>query len=406
MTEREFAAYVVARLRRAGYEALWAGGCVRDELLGLEPSDYDIATSAPPEQVCTLFRRTVEVGLSFGVVEVLGLERNKVQVATFRSDGAYSDGRRPDTVTFSNAEEDAKRRDFTVNGMFFDPERGEVIDYVGGRADLQARVLRAIGDPFARFAEDKLRMLRAVRFAARFDLSIDPATAAAIRAMADQLPVVSPERIAEELRKILVHPNRRKALTDAFDLGLMRPMLPELTRGQFESHLSDAADAALNASADTDFSLAFALLFQHLQPTGPTKRGAAPLGDLCRRLKFSNDERARIEWLVKHRDALQDAPTAPFSTYQPILIHPGIRQLLAMANARPIDQAGRLFAEALLAAKSMEELDPPPLVTGDDLIALGIAAGPRFKELLQEIRNRQLDGEIREREEALRIAAP
>src|SRR5436190_12756698 len=187
MTERDFAIDVVRHLREAGHQALWAGGCVRDELLGLVPKDYDVATDARPEEVRKLFRRTIAVGISFGVVEVLGPRDNpeplKVQVATFRSDVGYSDGRRPDQVVFSSDREDALRRDFTINGMFFDPIAGKLIDYVVGQEDLEARLLRAIGDPAVRFAEDKLRMLRAVRIATRFDLTLDPSTAAAIRAM-------------------------------------------------------------------------------------------------------------------------------------------------------------------------------------------------------------------------------
>src|SRR5262249_50574556 len=198
MTEREFAISVVRRLQEAGHQALWAGGCVRDELLGLAPKDYDVATDARPEEVRRLFKRTIAVGASFGVVEVLGQRPLKVQVATFRSDISYSDGRHPDAVVFSTARDDAVRRDFTINGMFFDPLGNQLIDYVGGQADLQAKVLRAIGDPATRIAEDKLRMLRAVRIAARFELTIDPATFAAIRTMADQITVVSAERIAEE----------------------------------------------------------------------------------------------------------------------------------------------------------------------------------------------------------------
>ena len=203
MSEREFAIDVVRRLRESGYEALWAGGCVRDELLGLSPADYDVATSARPQQVSAVFRKTVEVGASFGVVEVIGPRRldgsfPKVQVATFRSDGAYLDGRRPESVRFSSAEEDAQRRDFTINGMFFDPLDGRVIDHVGGQADLKAKVLRAIGDPRARFREDKLRLMRAVRMAARFDFPIEEQTAAAVREMAGEITVVSAERIADE----------------------------------------------------------------------------------------------------------------------------------------------------------------------------------------------------------------
>src|SRR5262245_30736477 len=233
MTDREFAIDVVRRLRQSGYEALWAGGCVRDELLGLTPADYDVATSARPEEVERTFARTVAVGASFGVVEVIGPRRPdqsfpKVQVATFRSDGAYIDGRRPESVVFSTAVEDAQRRDFTINGMFFDPLESKVIDYVGGQADLKAGVLRAIGDPRARFREDKLRLMRAVRMAARFDFPIESATAAAIREMAPELNVVSAERIADELRKMLVHRNRAWAMRQMDELGLLRQVLPEV----------------------------------------------------------------------------------------------------------------------------------------------------------------------------------
>src|SRR2546421_9642884 len=200
MTERDFAIEVVQRLRDAGYQALWAGGCVRDELLGLVPKDYDVATDARPEEVRRRFRRTLAVGMSFGVIEVLGPRTEAgplvVQVATFRSDVSYSDGRHPDAVVFSSAREDALRRDFTINGMFFDPLDNQLIDYVGGQDDLRAKVLRAIGDPTARFAEDKLRLLRAVRFATRFELTVEPATETAIRAMAPAITVVSAERIA------------------------------------------------------------------------------------------------------------------------------------------------------------------------------------------------------------------
>src|SRR5579883_612390 len=231
-SERDFAIEVVRRLREAGHEALWAGGCVRDELLRLIPKDYDIATSALPEQVQKLFRRTIALGMSFGVIEVLGPRSSegvlKIQVATFRSDVAYSDGRRPDAVVFASAREDALRRDFTINGMFFDPLENRLIDYVGGQDDLRARLLRAIGDPARRVEEEKLRMLRAVRLAARFDLEIEPATAASIRTLAPRITVVSAERIAEELRKLLVDPHRARGMRLFMDLGLAQPVLPEL----------------------------------------------------------------------------------------------------------------------------------------------------------------------------------
>src|SRR5262245_25661116 len=215
MTQRDFALQVVRQLQEAGHPALWAGGCVRDEVLGRTPKDYDIATSATPDQVRKLFRRTVAVGASFGVVEVLGPRGQgaplMVQVATFRTDVGYSDGRHPDEVVFASAREDAERRDFTINGMFFDPIKGEFLDFVSGRADLERKVLRAIGDPRVRFREDKLRLLRAVRMATRFDLAIDADTEAAVREMAAQITVVSAERIAEELRQMLVHPRRAQS---------------------------------------------------------------------------------------------------------------------------------------------------------------------------------------------------
>src|SRR6516162_8172013 len=231
-SERDFAIEVVRRLREAGHEALWAGGCVRDELLGHTPKDFDIATSAHPDAVRRLFRRTVAVGMSFGVIEVLGPRTPtgplKVEVATFRADVSYSDGRHPDAVVFSSAREDALRRDFTINGMFFDPIKEELHDFVGGQEDLRDRRLRAIGDPILRFTEDKLRLLRGVRVVTRFDLSIDPATETAIRSMAPQITVVSAERIAEELRGLLVLPRRAEGVNLLHALGLVEPLLPEL----------------------------------------------------------------------------------------------------------------------------------------------------------------------------------
>ncbi len=239
-SEREFAVEVVRTLRQAGHEALFAGGCVRDELLCKPPKDYDVATSARPGEVQALFPRTIGVGASFGVIEVLGPRPFRIQVATFRVDHYEADapgsaseewrqGRDPRSVTFCNAEEDAKRRDFTINGMFFDPIEGRVIDYVGGRADLDAHVLRAIGEPHERFTEDRLRMLRAVRMAARFELTIAPATATAIQQMAPQLGEgVSAERIADELRKMLVDRHRARAMRLFMDLGLAAVVMPEL----------------------------------------------------------------------------------------------------------------------------------------------------------------------------------
>ncbi len=269
MTEREFALSVVRRLQEAGYQALWAGGCVRDELLNRIPKDYDVATDARPEEVRRLFRKTVTVGMSFGVVEVLGPHQDgallKVQVATFRSDCQYSDGRHPDAVVFSSPREDALRRDFTINGMFFDPIRGELLDFVGGQEDLRSKVLRAIGDPLQRLEEDKLRLLRAVRIATRFDLQIEARTANAIRAMAPLVTVVSAERIAEELRQMLVHPSRIRAVELMDQLGLIQPILPELLA------LKDSPANYSSAPANGDLWDHTLRVLDHLgpQPTVP-----------------------------------------------------------------------------------------------------------------------------------------
>ncbi len=388
MTEREFAVDVVRRLQGAGHRALWAGGCVRDELLGLAPLDYDVASDATPAQVKALFRRCVEVGVAFGVIEVLGPRGDggewlKVQVATFRNDGHYSDGRRPDSVTFSSPEEDARRRDFTVNGIFFDPIANQVIDYVGGQEDLKAKVLRAIGDPVARFTEDKLRVLRAVRMAARFELAIDPATQEAARSMAPQISAVSAERIAEELRKIFAHRNRVRGAELLADFDLLKPVLPEVER----------VDSAILAAlpVDASFALAFAAF---LLPVG--KKAA---GNIGRRLKLSNDEKDRIEWLVANNAGLRNATKLRPSERHPLLTHSGIFELLALMGAQGFwDDLD--YCEGIVVDTPREVLDPPPLLTGDDLVALGWKPGPKFKIALDEVRRKQLDGELATRADA------
>lgn len=458
-SERDFAIDVVRRLREAGYEALWAGGCVRDELLGLAPQDYDVATSARPEQVRRLFRRTVAVGMSFGVIEVLGPRTPplsppklggdkggvlKIQVATFRSDVSYSDGRHPDSVVFSSARADALRRDFTINGMFFDPLENRLIDYVGGQADLRAHVLRAIGDSAQRFAEDKLRMLRAVRMATRFELDIEAATAEAIRAMAPQIGVVSAERIAEELRKLLVDPRRGRGMRLFLDLGLAQPILPELLpmRGlpqglprpdapalpppglpgpaaaggtlDLWEHVLRVLD---NLGPAPSFPLAMAALLHDIgkpRTVGRTPErytfyshehvGRRMAGDICQRLKLSGDEQKRIEWLVEKHQILSDARQMRPSKLKTLLIHPGIRELLELHRADAI-AAGRAtdhveYCEHLLRQWTKDDLDPPPLIAGDDLIQAGYKPGPIFKKLLDAVREAQLDGAIRTKEEA------
>ena len=444
--ERDFAVEVVRRLRGAGHQALWAGGCVRDELLGLAPKDYDVATSARPEEVCRLFRRTVAVGMSFGVIEVLGPRTDKgflrVQVATFRSDGAYSDGRHPDAVVFSSAEEDARRRDFTINGMFFDPLEGRLVDYVGGQEDLRAHVLRAIGDPRARFAEDRLRMLRAVRFAVRFDFALDPATAEAIREMAPQIVAVSAERVAEELRRLLVDPHRARGMRLFLDLGLAAVLLPELVpmkglpqgpprpdgpalpppgrpgsapEGDLWEHVLAVLDRLGLAPS---FPLALAALLHDVgkprtvgrTPDRYTFHGHEHVGrrmasEICLRLKLSNDERERVEWLVEKHQVLCEARQMRTSKLKVLLVHPGIEELFALhradalATGRPADHVDH--AEQLRRRwQEAGELDPEPLITGQDLIGMGLEPGPAFKRLLDAVREAQLEGAVRTAPEA------
>jgi poly(A) polymerase len=433
MTEREFATEVVARLQKVGHQALWAGGCVRDELLGLDPADYDVATDARPEQVQALFRRSIPVGAAFGVVEVLGPrdpEGNwlKVQVATFRTDVGYSDGRRPDAVVFSSPEEDAKRRDFTINGMFLDPVHKQVIDHVGGRADLEAKILRAIGDPVARFTEDKLRILRAVRMTARFELTIDPATFDAARRMADQIQVVKAERIAEELRKILTNRNRARGFRLLREFELVEPILPELVptfdlpqgppdapTGTLWDHTARVLEVLQGPLWPSPWAVSFPLAFAAVlhdvgkprvvgrTPDRYTFHGHEHVGrriaeEVAERLKLSNDDAGRIAWLVEKHQVLCDARQMRTSKLKALLIHPGIGDLLrlhradARASGRSDDHV--TYCEERLAEWTADDLNPAPLLTGHDLLRRGLPAGPVFKTLLDAVREAQLDGTI------------
>jgi poly(A) polymerase len=411
MTEpqRVFATEVVRRLRDAGYIALFAGGCVRDLLLNRPAKDYDVATTATPDQVRKLFgqRRTLAVGASFGVIIVLGPQPGvQVEVATFRREGDYSDGRRPDHVEFCSPEEDARRRDFTINGMFYDPLDSRVLDYVGGESDLAAGVLRAIGDPHDRMREDKLRMLRAVRFAATLDFQLDPTTAAAVREMADQLTVVSAERIAQELRRMLVDPHRRRAMELCAAVGLLPVIFPELAPKAADgiggtvqkTAVANRGFEMLPLLREPGFELALAAVLYEL-PAEPAVR------NICLRLKLSNDEKDRIVWLVAHQDDLQAAPQFDLAKLKRALSHPyHLDQLQLLRSRLLVDGADLhpvLFCEEFLAKTPAGEINPPPLITGDDLIRLGMPPGPEFKNLLDQIRDAQLNGEIETKDAAL-----
>ncbi len=413
MTERDFALQIIRRLREAGYEAYFAGGCVRDELLGQVPADYDVATAARPEQVTRLFRRTIQVGASFGVVEVLGPRQAdgsyvKTQVATFRSDGVYTDGRRPDQVTYASAEADAQRRDFTINGMFLDPLTDQVLDFVGGQADLKQGILRAIGEPEARIEEDKLRMLRAVRMAARFELAIDPKTWAAVQWHAAGILVVSAERIAEELRKMLVHSRRRRAVELLYTSGLLAHILPPLADQadrvptSFEATLSKLAQlegVTWPQPGPVTVPMALAALLGSLE-----QPQIEPLLD---HLRLANAEKDRTYWLLTEADRLLSAEQLPASQLYPLLVHPGIGELLALSRARAaIINLGYHefeYVEKLLRSKSRAELEPPPLLTGNDLLRHGLRPGPQFKHLLQRVREAQLDQQVQTPHQAMEL---
>ncbi|MCE5269295.1 MAG: CCA tRNA nucleotidyltransferase [Planctomycetaceae bacterium] len=399
--QRRFAADIVRRLRVAGFEAYWAGGCVRDQLLGRQPKDYDVATNATPEQIRGLFghRRTLAIGAAFGVISVRGPKpAGMVEVTTFRRDAAYSDGRHPDSVSFSTAAEDASRRDFTVNGLFYDPVENRVIDFVGGQADLAAKVLRAIGNARDRFAEDKLRMLRAVRFAATLDFAIDADARQAIADMAHEIHVVSPERIAVEMQRMLTDANRAVGVRLLVETSLAAEILPEIVPP--EQHATALFGRVLDALARLGEQCGFPLsLAALLSPYANPEQAAA----VCQRWRLSNQQRDRVCWLLEHRTALENVPDMRWSQVQPVLVADGIDDLLRLMEATSPATAGAVAHCRRLLNQPTETLDPPPLLTGDDLLAHGIPAGPAYKSFLQRVREAQLDGQVATKQESLAL---
>jgi tRNA nucleotidyltransferase/poly(A) polymerase len=372
--------------------------------LGRTPKDYDVATSARPEQVRELFghRRTLALGAAFGVIAVRGpQDAGQIEVATFRRDDAYSDGRRPDHVTFSSAAEDAARRDFTINGIFYDPLDERVLDFVGGQEDLRRRLIRAIGDPRERFEEDKLRLLRAVRFAATFEFDVEPRTLEAVCLMAGEITVVSAERIAGEMERMLVDRHRVRAVRLLVETGLAAGVLPEIVPASPAGRdRLDAVLAVLDRLAQPGFPLALATLL-HLGTD------AAAAAGVCRRWRLSNRQTERTAWLVEHHAALREPRSLRWSQLQPLLVAEGIDDLISLEEAAALaarrDTSHLAWCRSLLAQPS-EVLDPPPLLTGDDLLRHGVRPGPVYRVLLQRIREAQLDGEIRTPDDALALA--
>jgi tRNA nucleotidyltransferase/poly(A) polymerase len=424
-----FARRVIRALREAGHEALLAGGCVRDLLLHAAPKDYDIATSARPDDIEALFDHTVAVGKAFGVIQVLDeLPGVYVEVATFRHDGPYLDGRHPSTVTFSSAAEDAARRDFTINALFLDPETGEVHDYVGGLADLNARVIRAVGEPRVRFGEDKLRLLRAVRFAAGLNFELDDATLAAVREMASQITVCSAERIRDELIKMLTIAGRARGFRLMFETGLLDAILPEISamhgvaqppqyhpEGDVFTHTLLALDLL---PSPCSLTLALGVLLHDVAkpPTfddsgdrirfhGHDALGARMSGDILRRLKFPNEVIERVQSLVADHLKFMNLDNMRPATLKRFLRKPHFDEDLELHRIDCLAGAGRLETWKLtrrnLAAMREEDLRPKVPITGRDLIELGMKPGPEFKALLAAIEDEMLEGRVKTREEAL-----
>ena len=419
---------IVRKLRAAGHDAYYAGGCVRDLLSGKPPKDIDIATDARPEAVQKLFPRTYAVGAHFGVIVVL---ENEIQfeVATFRSDGVYLDGRRPTEVHFATAKEDAARRDFTINGMFFDPENEEVIDFVGGRTDLEAGIIRAIGDPAQRFAEDRLRILRAVRFSSVLGFEIEPATWDAVIAHAASINEISAERIREELVRIFLSPKRVRGwdLLDAS--GLMRALLPELEamKGcQQPPQFHPEGDVFQHTRImlellpeDVSLRLVLSVLFHDIgkPPTsavdeegrirfnGHDRLGAEMTEAIMERLRFSRaDIEATVEAVRQHM-VFKDVPNMRVAKLKRFMARPTFDDELELHRVDCASSHGMMDNYDFLRQKkeefANEPIIPPPLVRGDDLIAIGMTPGPKFGEILEAVETRQLEGALKDREEAL-----
>jgi putative nucleotidyltransferase with HDIG domain len=440
---KSFATSIVQTLRRYGFQGYFVGGCVRDLLLDREPKDYDVATSATPEQVMGIFPETYAVGAQFGVVLVPALNRDvdpevaedisskshAVEVATFRSDIGYSDGRHPDEVRFSrDPREDVARRDFTINGMLLDPVSGEVLDFVGGRQDLQDGIIRTIGDPEQRFAEDKLRMLRAVRFAARFQYSIEPGTFTAVQKQADQIQVVSRERVRDELTRMLTEGHARRAFLLLDESGLLNQVLPAISamkgveqppefhpEGDVFVHTLLLLD---NLPNSCPLTLAWGALLHDVgkPPTfrvapdrirfdGHVEVGVKMAEVICRDLRFSNDETQQILALVDNHMRFGHATRMKESTLKRFLRLPAFDEHLALHRADCLASHRNLstydFVQQKRAEIPPEKIRPAPLVTGDDLIAAGHLPGPKFREILNAVEDAQLEGRLPSRDAAL-----
>jgi poly(A) polymerase len=428
MALRETAVEIVRRLRAAGHSAYWVGGCVRDRLLGREPQDYDVATSARPEQIEAIFPRTIPVGRKFGVLIVLD-HGSEFQVATFRAEADYDDGRHPGTVTFSDARSDASRRDFTVNGLFYDPVADKLHDWVGGEADLRAGILRTIGPPGDRFAEDHLRLLRAVRFAAQLDFQIELGTLAAVRANASRIQSVSAERVREELLKVFRPPHAARGLDLLRDSGLLEHVLPEIAttigcaqspeyhpEGTVYEHIRlmlsklppDASgelpwavllhDVGKPATAARDPKTGAIHFYEH------DRLGAQMADAILQRLKFPRRETEDIVDAVHYHMQFKDVKQMRKATLRRLLMRHTFPLELELHRLDCLGSHGLLDLYDFLREQAEDLRNQPqlrpPLLTGEDLIALGIEPGPRMGAILAQLREKQLQDELRTADEA------
>ena len=431
MNEREqHARRIVERLVDSGFRAVFAGGCVRDRILGVESKDYDIATDARPEVVQKMFDRTVAVGAKFGVICVaLDEGRDHEAVATFRADAEYTDGRRPSSVRFGAIEEDAIRRDFTINGMFYDPIADRLIDLVDGMRDLRAGVIRAIGNPDERFEEDHLRILRAARFAARFNFTIDAATLAAMKRAAPKIVDIAAERIGDEIVRMMTEGAAARAMDLMMDSGLMQIILPEVVqmRGcEQQANFHPEGDVYTHTRigvamlpAGCTETVAFGILLHDIAKPksravvgekitfyGHTDDGAVMAANmLAPRLKRSRAVQERVAYLVKNHLKLCMAPRMRPSTLKRMLAEEGFDELMDVAFMDAMASSSDLgfwhFCRRAMTTMTPAEIRPPRLIGGEDLKQLGFTPGPRFKEILKDVEDHQLDGALETREAAL-----
>ena len=441
---KQHAIEIVRTLRERGHQAYLVGGCVRDLLLGHEPADYDVATDATPQQVMRIFPQTFAVGAQFGVVLVplpkteagtsaVGPDEKvpTVEVATFRSDIGYSDGRHPDEVRYSrDPREDVLRRDFTINGLLLDPVTDEVLDFVGGREDLKAGVVRTIGEPEHRFSEDKLRMLRAVRFAARFEYKIDPATLVAMQWLAPQIHQVSRERVRDELTKMLTEGRAKRAFEFLDESGLLKEVLPEISamkgveqppefhpEGDVFVHtllLLDKLPAGASKTLawgallhDVGKPPTFRIAPDRIRFDGHVEVGVKMAAEICRRLRFSNDETDQILALVDNHMRFADVQRMKESTLKKFLRLPEFEEHLELHRMDCLSSNGVVesyeFAREKLRTLPAEAIRPEPLITGLDLIEAGYEPGARFKEILAAVEDAQLEGRVASREAAMEL---